>query len=66
MYAAGLLYFVGLPLLSGAVPVLLSMPIWIALLGARAVGEERVLAAELLGYAVYLGKVRWRFVPGIW
>jgi protein-S-isoprenylcysteine O-methyltransferase Ste14 len=66
MYSAGLLLFVGLPLLAGALPVLIALPIWIALLGARAVGEERVLVAELPGYAQYLAKVPWRLVPGVW
>jgi protein-S-isoprenylcysteine O-methyltransferase Ste14 len=30
------------------------------------VGEERVLAAELPGYADYMARVRYRLVPGIW
>lgn len=32
----------------------------------RAVTEDRVLRAELAGYADYAGRVRWRLVPGIW
>jgi protein-S-isoprenylcysteine O-methyltransferase Ste14 len=32
----------------------------------RAVTEDRVLRAELPGYADYAGRVRWRLVPGIW
>jgi protein-S-isoprenylcysteine O-methyltransferase Ste14 len=32
----------------------------------RAVTEDRVLRAELSGYAEYAGRVRWRLVPGIW
>jgi protein-S-isoprenylcysteine O-methyltransferase Ste14 len=32
----------------------------------RAVIEDRVLRAELAGYADYAGRVRWRLMPGIW
>jgi protein-S-isoprenylcysteine O-methyltransferase Ste14 len=32
----------------------------------RAVTEDRVLQAELPGYADYARRVRWRLVPGIW
>ena len=32
----------------------------------RAISEDRVLQAELPGYADYARRVRWRLVPGIW
>lgn len=32
----------------------------------RAITEDRVLQAELPGYADYARRVRWRLVPGIW
>lgn len=32
----------------------------------RAITEDRVLKAELPGYADYAERVRWRLVPGIW
>jgi protein-S-isoprenylcysteine O-methyltransferase Ste14 len=32
----------------------------------RAVLEERVLAAELPGYAAYMRRVRFRFLPWVW
>jgi protein-S-isoprenylcysteine O-methyltransferase Ste14 len=32
----------------------------------RAVTEDRVLQAELAGYADYARRVRWRLLPGIW
>ena len=32
----------------------------------RAVSEDRILQAELPGYADYARRVRWRLVPGIW
>ncbi|MGB6534728.1 MAG: isoprenylcysteine carboxylmethyltransferase family protein [Xanthobacteraceae bacterium] len=33
---------------------------------ARAIGEDRVLLAQLPGYRDYAARVRWRLVPGVW
>ena len=66
MYAGMLFYFVGLPLLLGSWWGFAFVPPLVAWLGVRAVLEERVLMAELEGYAAYAGRVRWRFVPGVW
>jgi len=35
-------------------------------MGARAIGEERMLMRELDGYEDYANRVRFRFVPGLW
>ena len=32
----------------------------------RVIAEDRVLHAELPGYADYAARVRWRLVPGVW
>jgi protein-S-isoprenylcysteine O-methyltransferase Ste14 len=40
--------------------------IFAGLVVQRLVREERMLAARLPGYADYLGRVRWRVVPGVW
>lgn len=32
----------------------------------RTLHEETVLQAELEGYAEYMRRVRWRFIPGVW
>lgn len=32
----------------------------------RTLHEEKVLKAELEGYADYMRRVRWRFIPGVW
>jgi protein-S-isoprenylcysteine O-methyltransferase Ste14 len=32
----------------------------------RVINEDRVLQAQLPGYADYAQRVRWRLVPGIW
>jgi protein-S-isoprenylcysteine O-methyltransferase Ste14 len=32
----------------------------------RTMAEDRVLQAQLPGYAEYAQRVRWRLAPGIW
>jgi protein-S-isoprenylcysteine O-methyltransferase Ste14 len=32
----------------------------------RAVTEDRILLAQLPGYAGYAARVRWRIIPGLW
>jgi protein-S-isoprenylcysteine O-methyltransferase Ste14 len=66
MYASALLLFVGTPLLLGSPRGLLLAPLILPLLVVRALGEERVLMAELPGYAEYAARVRARFLPGVW
>ena len=66
MYAAALLYLLGVPLLLGS---------WYGLIGTaliafgiswRAVKEESVLRHDLAGYGEYMTRVRWRLVPYVW
>jgi protein-S-isoprenylcysteine O-methyltransferase Ste14 len=66
MYAAALFYFLGAPLLLGSWWGLLPVPFFMASLGARAVGEERMLRQGLPGYDDYTRRVRFRLIPGIW
>lgn len=66
MYAAALLYFLGAPLLLGSWWGLVPVPLFVAGLGVRAVGEERMLRQALPGYDDYARRVRFRLVPGIW
>jgi protein-S-isoprenylcysteine O-methyltransferase Ste14 len=66
LYAAAMLYFLGTPLLLGSWLGLALAPLLIAAVAWRAVMEERMLAAELDGYAAYAARVRWRLVPRIW
>ena len=42
------------------------VPVMMALLGLRSMMEERMLTAELDGYAEYLTRVRYRLVPMVW
>jgi protein-S-isoprenylcysteine O-methyltransferase Ste14 len=66
MYGAALLLFIGTPLLLGSWWGLAAVPVLVAGIGWRAVQEERQLAAQLDGYADYMTRVRYRFVPRIW
>ena len=66
IYASGLLTYVGAPLLLGSWYGLAIVPVMAALLGLRSMMEERMLTAELDGYAEYLARVRYRLVPMVW
>ncbi|WP_118181672.1 methyltransferase family protein [Paraburkholderia phosphatilytica] len=66
MYAGAILYLAGMPLLLGSWLGLACVPLLVAGIGWRAVLEERILAAQLDGYAAYMRKVRYRFVPYVW
>lgn len=66
MYSGGIFFFVGLALLLGSWLGLIAVPLFIVAIGARAVGEERMLRRGLDGYDVYASRVRWRLVPGVW
>jgi len=56
----------GAPLLLGSWWGLLAGALMIVLIGVRAVLEERMLTAELEGYAEYAERVRYRLVPRVW
>jgi protein-S-isoprenylcysteine O-methyltransferase Ste14 len=66
MYAGAILYFLGVPLLLGSWSGLAIAPLLIVGMGARAVGEERVLRNGLAGYNDYAARVRYRFIPLFW
>ena len=66
MYAAALVYVLGMPLLLGSWDGLAVLPVLLAGLLPRAVFEEKMLARNLPGYADYMKKVRYRLVPLIW
>jgi protein-S-isoprenylcysteine O-methyltransferase Ste14 len=66
MYAAAILYLIGMPLLLGSWYGLLVVPLFIVGLAPRAIFEERLLKRELPGYADYMNRVRYRLIPGLW
>ena len=66
MYFATVILFLSMPIVLGslaAFPVFLFYPFLIA---RRIADEEKLLEAELRGYAEYKQKVRWRMIPFIW
>lgn len=65
-YAAAIVYLIGVPLLLGSWYGLLAVPLFFVGLAPRAVLEERLLKRDLRGYAHYMTRVRYRFIPGIW
>ena len=66
MYAAGLPFGAGTPLMLGSWYGLLLGLIFTVGLAWRAVQEERLLKAELPGYAEYMAQVKYRFIPHVW
>ena len=66
MYAAALVMLLGIPIALGSWwSVLLVVAMMPALIW-RMLDEERFLARNLPGYTEYLGKVRYRLLPGVW
>jgi len=66
MYLGAILMFFGAPLLLGSWYGILAALALTALLMARILGEEEMLARELEGYREYTQKVRYRLFPGLW
>lgn len=66
MYLATLLMFLPMPLILGSLYGLIPFSIYPVLIIIRIIGEERLLLAELEGYAEYKKKVRCRLIPFIW
>ncbi len=66
LYAGALFMFVGIPLLLGSWWGLALSPVLMAAVAVRAMLEERVLEAELDGYAHYKTTVRYRLIPLLW
>jgi protein-S-isoprenylcysteine O-methyltransferase Ste14 len=66
MYAAALVMLLGIPIALGSWwSVLLVVAMMPALIW-RMLDEERFLARNLPGYTEYLGRVRYRLLPGVW
>jgi protein-S-isoprenylcysteine O-methyltransferase Ste14 len=66
MYLAGLLLFIGTPMLLGSFYGLIIGLLLSSLLAYRILGEEKMLINELEGYEEYMKKVRYRLIPFIW
>ena len=66
MYLGALLFFIGVPLLTGSYFGLAAACFMILVLGVRAIGEEKMLTEKFEEYKDYKQKVRYRFFPLIW
>ena len=66
MYFAALFLFIGTPLALGSWLTLLLFPVFIHILVARILNEEKVLVRDLPGYIEYTHEVRYRLIPNVW
>jgi protein-S-isoprenylcysteine O-methyltransferase Ste14 len=66
MYAAIALIALATPVALGSWWAVIPAVLFVALLTSRITNEERVLAAELAGYADYMRGTLYRLVPGVW
>jgi len=65
-YAGNLIYYLSVPLLLGTLWAWIPAVLVSALMIVRTALEDRVLHAELDGYAEYASRVRYRLLPGVW
>ena len=66
MYLFTLLLFLSMPLVLGSLWALIPFAINIPVIVVRTLDEERLLKAELEGYADYCSRVKWRILPFVW
>jgi protein-S-isoprenylcysteine O-methyltransferase Ste14 len=66
MYAGASLAILATPLALGSWWALACAGLVVALIVARLLDEERVLAHDLLGYREYCQRTRYRLLPGLW
>ena len=66
MYLATLFMFLPMPLILGSLWGLIPISLYIPLISARIIGEEKLLKKELLGYGDYTKKVKYRLIPFVW
>jgi protein-S-isoprenylcysteine O-methyltransferase Ste14 len=65
-YDGALLYILALPILLGSLWAVFPAALVASLFLARTNLEDRMLQAELQGYADYASQVRYRLLPGVW
>jgi len=66
MYVSVLIQWMLTPIALGSYWALLPAVLLPVILIARIFDEERVLSRELDGYKEYMGRVKYRLIPGIW
>jgi protein-S-isoprenylcysteine O-methyltransferase Ste14 len=66
MYVGTVILMLGIPLALGSYWALLATVVTMPVLAIRITDEEKMLRAELDGYAAYSEKVRYRLLPYVW
>lgn len=66
MYSATIILFLSMPLVLGSPVSFVIFLAYPAILAKRIRNEEKVLEAELQGYAEYKEKVKYRIIPFVW
>lgn len=66
MYLATLLMFLPIPLILGSFYGLIPFALYPLVIVIRILNEERVLTAELDGYAAYKTRIKYRLIPFLW
>lgn len=65
-YLGGLMWYLAAPVMLGTLWALIPALIAAAAIIVRTALEDRMLQAELPGYAAYADRVRCRLLPGVW
>ena len=66
MYGVTLLLFLSMPFVLGSVPSAVIFLAYPGIIAARIRNEEKILEAELQGYAAYKKKVKYKVIPFVW
>lgn len=66
MYLGAMLMYLASPLALGSYWAMLPAVLFIPILVARILNEEKVLERELKGYQEYMQKVKYRLIPCLW
>ena len=66
MYSATVLLFLSMPLILGSLHSLIIFLAYPFIIAKRIKGEEELLEKELVGYAEYKSRVKYRLIPFIW
>lgn len=66
MYAVTILLFLTMPLILGSIVSFVIFLVYPIIINKRIKNEEKVLEKELLGYAEYKKKVKYKVIPFIW
>ncbi|MBX4906036.1 MULTISPECIES: isoprenylcysteine carboxylmethyltransferase family protein [Rhizobium] len=65
-YATAILLAAGTALSLASIYALIPVGLLVVVLFGRTLGEEAELRKGLEGYAEYMERVRWRWIPGVW